>query len=219
MLKLNQIRAARGLAGWHQKDLARAAKISELSVINIENGKTSPQQSTLEKIVSAFELAGVTFTPTGVEMKDSSFTTLTGDDWYVRMLEDVEHTLESIQDKEDKSWYLFYSDDKLSPPPVVQKIQEMRVKGFYQRNFLIEGNTYIQGPLSEYRYIPKKFYRKEMLVSCYGNKISICEQKTDESKIYIFRNEELSKFVRGIGELLWDILPQPTKTTTEQVFF
>ncbi len=219
MVKLNQIRAARGLIGWHQKDLARIAKISELSVINIENGKTSPQQSTLEKIISAFELAGVSFTTAGVEMKDTSFTVLSGEDWYVRMLEDVEHTLNNASEKEYKHWYLFHSDDKLSPPPVIRKIQEMRRMGFNQRNFILEGNVYIQGPLSEYRYIPKKIFNSKVLVSCYGDKLSICEQKTNESKVYIFRNSELASFVRGIGELFWDILSQPTKTTAEQVFF
>jgi|JI10StandDraft_1071094.scaffolds.fasta_scaffold500746_1 hypothetical protein len=67
--------------------------------------------------------------------------------------------------------------------------------------------------------MPKEFYNDKILVSSYRDKISICEQRTITSKVYIFRNPELASFARSIGELLWDVLPQPAKSTTEQIFF
>lgn len=217
MVKINQIKAGRGLLGWHQKDLARQADISELSVINIENGKTSPQKNTLDKILAAFELAGVSFTDNGVDMKDNSYTVLTGRDWYARTLEDTEQTLEKLP-KEEREWFVFYCDDKHSPPSVIEKLKEMKAKGMVQKAMIKEDNTYIYSDLRNYRYLPRNFFDDDRLVSCYGDKVSITEQSYDKSSVYIFRNAELAKFIRNIAKLLWTVLPEPTKTTAEKLF-
>ncbi|MFN3828199.1 MAG: hypothetical protein ACK4NR_11320 [Micavibrio sp.] len=83
----------------------------------------------------------------------------------------------------------------------------------------MEGNEYIQGPLNEYRYLPKKSFNTNILVSCYDDKLSICEQRKEESKVLIFKNAELSEFACGIAKLMWDILPEPKKSKTKQIFF
>ena len=63
MMSPAQIRAARALLGWKQTDLAVAADISEISVKNIERGATDARGSTLGKIQSAFEAAGLEIIP------------------------------------------------------------------------------------------------------------------------------------------------------------
>lgn len=60
-----QIRAARGLIGWKQSDLAKASGISEISIKNIERGVTDPRSSTLAAIQAAFDAAGVVFLDPG----------------------------------------------------------------------------------------------------------------------------------------------------------
>ena len=57
-VRVNQIRAARALLGWSQKDLAERSDISEVSIVNLEKEKAVPHQSTVDKILNAFELAG-----------------------------------------------------------------------------------------------------------------------------------------------------------------
>jgi predicted transcriptional regulator len=59
-----QIRAARALIGWKQVDLAKAAGVSEISIKNVERGATDARGSTLDKIQTALEAAGVEIIPT-----------------------------------------------------------------------------------------------------------------------------------------------------------
>jgi transcriptional regulator with XRE-family HTH domain len=65
MITAGQIRAARALIGWKQTDLAKASKVSEISIKNIERGVTDPRYRTLEAIQAAFEKAGVVFLEPG----------------------------------------------------------------------------------------------------------------------------------------------------------
>ena len=66
MISPAQIRAARAMLGWKQTDLAAAAGVSEISIKNIERGKTDARTSTMAKIESAVADAGVLFLDTGV---------------------------------------------------------------------------------------------------------------------------------------------------------
>lgn len=63
MLQPAQIRAARGLLGWRQDDLAKAASIGIATIRRIEGreGSISGNISTLLRIEKALERAGVTF--------------------------------------------------------------------------------------------------------------------------------------------------------------
>jgi transcriptional regulator with XRE-family HTH domain len=56
-----QCRAARGLIGWSQQDLAREARIGIVTVHQLEAGASQPRRATLEVIRRAFESAGVEF--------------------------------------------------------------------------------------------------------------------------------------------------------------
>ncbi len=64
MLTSEQIRAARALLRWEQKDLAAAAEISVQTVKRLEKtpGKVSAYTGTMEAIQKALEAAGVEFT-------------------------------------------------------------------------------------------------------------------------------------------------------------
>ena len=54
-----QCRAARGLIGWNQGDLARAAGVSRQTINDFESGKREPITNNLFAIVMAFLEAGV----------------------------------------------------------------------------------------------------------------------------------------------------------------
>ena len=57
----SQCRAARGLLGWSQQDLATQAGVGIVTVHQLEAGTTQPRRATLEVIRRAFENAGVDF--------------------------------------------------------------------------------------------------------------------------------------------------------------
>jgi transcriptional regulator with XRE-family HTH domain len=65
----SQIRATRLLLGWRPIDLARASGLSEIAIKNIEAGLTQPRRSTLDRLLAAFDQAGVMFLESG-DVKD-----------------------------------------------------------------------------------------------------------------------------------------------------
>jgi transcriptional regulator with XRE-family HTH domain len=72
-----QLRAARGLLGWSQSDLADAAKIGRATIADFESGKRDPYARTLDELRSALEAAGVEFTngeQPGVRMRSRGAT-------------------------------------------------------------------------------------------------------------------------------------------------
>ena len=56
-----QCRAARGLLGWNQQDLAKHAGVGIVTVHQLETEVSQPRRATLEVIRRAFESAGVKF--------------------------------------------------------------------------------------------------------------------------------------------------------------
>jgi predicted transcriptional regulator len=61
MFTPEQCRAARGLLGWSQQELARQARVGVVTVHQLETGVSEPRRATIEVIQRAFEDAGVTF--------------------------------------------------------------------------------------------------------------------------------------------------------------
>jgi transcriptional regulator with XRE-family HTH domain len=61
MVTPGQCRAARGLLGWNQQELARRARVGIVTVHQLETGVSHPRLATLDVIQRAFESAGVEF--------------------------------------------------------------------------------------------------------------------------------------------------------------
>jgi transcriptional regulator with XRE-family HTH domain len=60
-----QCRAARGLLGWSQTQLAEASKVATKTIADFERESRTPYDRTLADIERAFEAAGVEFTNGG----------------------------------------------------------------------------------------------------------------------------------------------------------
>ena len=56
-----QCRAARGLLGWSQQQLAQQAGVGVVTVHQFEVGRSEPRRATVEVIRRAFAVAGVMF--------------------------------------------------------------------------------------------------------------------------------------------------------------
>jgi transcriptional regulator with XRE-family HTH domain len=61
MIEPAQIRAARALLGWRQEDLSKASGIGTATVRRIESSNRSAYVSTLSRIQTALETAGILF--------------------------------------------------------------------------------------------------------------------------------------------------------------
>ena len=65
MLTGEQIRAARAMLRWEQKDLVKASGVSEPTIVRLEkmHGMVSGQIATIQAIKVALEAAGIEFIP------------------------------------------------------------------------------------------------------------------------------------------------------------
>jgi transcriptional regulator with XRE-family HTH domain len=61
MITISQLRAARGLLGWTQERLGKAAGLSADGVSAIETERVIPRPETMARLVAALESAGVEF--------------------------------------------------------------------------------------------------------------------------------------------------------------
>jgi len=61
MVTPEQCRAAHGLLGWNQRELAQNAGVGIVTVHQLETGVSQPRRATLEVIRRALESAGVEF--------------------------------------------------------------------------------------------------------------------------------------------------------------
>lgn len=61
MISAAQCRAARGLLGWTQEQLATASEVAVVSIGQFEKEKAEPRRATLAAIRAALEAAGVIF--------------------------------------------------------------------------------------------------------------------------------------------------------------
>jgi transcriptional regulator with XRE-family HTH domain len=62
MFTAGQCRAARGLLGWSQEELARRAGVGIVTVYQLEAGISQPRRATLDVIRRSFEVAGIELT-------------------------------------------------------------------------------------------------------------------------------------------------------------
>jgi transcriptional regulator with XRE-family HTH domain len=101
MISIKQIRAARGLLNWTQKDIADKTSLSREAVKNIENGISSPRRETLAVIQKAFEDYGVEFLAAdGVRMRDATVHVLYGESGITGLFDDIYETVVSSGKKE-----------------------------------------------------------------------------------------------------------------------
>jgi len=61
MISGSQIRAARALLGWSQRDLADKSLLSETAILKLETERADSRTSTLMKARGALESAGIEF--------------------------------------------------------------------------------------------------------------------------------------------------------------
>jgi len=206
-----KIRAARALLNWGQKDLAARSDVSHMAITNLEQGKTEPQTETIEKICNAFELSGVAITEKGVEFREQTVATIEGDGWYLRLLDDVYHTL---MDKPGAEYLTMCADDKASPAEVNNRLRKIRNAGIRMRQLVQEDNTHLMGPVAEYRYIPKKQFKNNVSL-IYGDKVAIC---IGGAKAVVFKDADLAATWRNIFDVMWNNLEQPKESTAHERF-
>lgn len=212
MISSDQIRAARALLNWSQGDLADRTGLATPSIGNMEIGKHNPSLKSQQKIITAFDEAGVEFIDDGVRKKQDLVRVIEGDDCYLRMLDDVYHTL---RNKDNAELLIAFADDRVSPPEVNESYRRIRKSGATMRQLVKEGNTYLLGGLDEYRAIPKGYFLNRVFV-IYDQKVAFV--LSSEEKITIFSDPIVSDVMRNVFDILFSVLDKPEGSTADERF-
>lgn len=201
ILKPNLLRAARAMLDWNRNELAERAGLSPVTIANIESGKTDAANArTYDAIVTTFLGAGVVFTENGVEERKSLIRELTGPDFFLDVLDDIYKTLVDAKNPEVLSVGV---DDRLSTPEVLQRLKRNRLAGIQSRDIAEDGNTYLLGPVSCYKWMPSQFF-KNYIKSIYADKVLL----DFGDRGLLIQNKEVAEVERNQFEMLWKLLPE-----------
>lgn len=216
MITKAQCRAARGLLGWTQQDLATAASLSKTAIINFERGLTDIKNETLRQIKHAFEKEKLQFGDFDrIQRREDKCQILEGHDKLFQILKDA---CSEAQGKKDEILISFLSE---------QEILKHNIESFYSianlwektgvqvRYILEEGEFLYLQPFAKYRWVPEDVKRFATTSIIYGNKIAFRFWKSDT---YItIENPDITKLEKLRFEELWKEGRIPTTRKNENV--
>ena len=159
--------AARQLLGWTLDDLSRYTGITKPTLSKIENHGES-RAETNRKIIKAFEYAGIEFLDDGVRLPYFSTKRL-GENWFREALRDMQNDLTKLP-LDQREVLIYGTNDEKTPLDVIEHIRVLKDQGITFREMLQEGDTFILGNISDYRWISKNNY-KNFITVIYANKV------------------------------------------------
>jgi len=199
-----------------QGHVAEYLGIAANTLSKIESGQSDVSGTRLTDIQRFYEREGVEFTENdGVKRNLNPIffiETDTHEETYLKILEDVSEQLKGHKNPE---LLIMYSDDKVSSKKVNDKYRQMRNEGIKMRQLIEEGNTYMMGPLEEYRYIKKGFFINRVTL-VYGDRIA--NETSNVLRASIRVDPINAEIQRNTFNMLWSILEQPVESTSNERF-
>jgi transcriptional regulator with XRE-family HTH domain len=206
-IHVNQIRAARGLLGWSQKELAKRSGVSDVSIINYEKGKRTPHQNTLNRIIQAFELGGVDFTDDGgVRPRQSRIVTYEGREGFIRFFDDIHEVAKSYENPDICVTNVreFLYDRWLGDfEPIHNKRMTSIMDGSKIRALLKEGDKHLTSQdYSEYRWLKAEHFADTSLY-LYGEKSAFIDFQDENVKVTVVEDKSVTDSLRKMFDIVW----------------
>ncbi|MFA4846290.1 MAG: helix-turn-helix transcriptional regulator [Patescibacteria group bacterium] len=203
MITLSQIKAARALLDWTQRDLARATRLHPNAITKIEKGHTSPRQSTMTVIQKALEQAGIRFNEDfGVELRREGLqiAKYAGPDFMYQVNQDV---LLTVRDNGDEVLDVFHDESLFNatdPAEAERFVREKARIGFPERIIVPDDYDSFFLPKTDYRCLSRQDIGLVSWV-VYKNKFALINWLARES--IIIRSQALSDTFRRQFNFLW----------------
>jgi transcriptional regulator with XRE-family HTH domain len=207
-----QIRGARGILNWSQHDLSARTGISPTSIGSIENGLSSPRESTLTSIEKAFEDSGIEFLPNdGLRKKSGEIKVYQGRSGFWDFYEDVYLTLKStpgevvVSNVDERKFEKWLGTENLQ----VHLSRMKDLVGVSYRILVKEGDDYYLATpdYSFYRWIPSSSF-SSVPFYVYGQKLAILLFDSDPTVI-VLNYPAVAEAYRMQFEAFWEISSIP----------
>ena len=210
IVSVEQIKAARALLGWNQKDLATAANMSKPALANLERYTSSPRVDTLMSIRKALEEAGIDFIPgPGVRLRQESLRiqVLEGNDCIFRLWNDIFDTLRDGEERlmcgVDEIKFLKMAGDERYAK-IISKYKKKEITG---RILCLENDKNFLDPSSEYRWVSKDVF-EFMPYYVYANKYALFIWEPT-LRIVVIENKAVAENFRKQFEKVWKASVRP----------
>ena len=156
-----QIRGARGILNWSQQDLAQRTGISATSIGSIENGQTTPRESTLSTIRKTLENGGIEFIGLeGIRQRSNDVRIYRGKEGFIEFYNDIYETVQSspseifVSNVDERLFVKILGDFAKVHVDRITALKNIRYKILVK-----DGDNYIPGSgYAEYRWMPKELF-------------------------------------------------------------
>jgi len=216
MYKGRYVRAARAMAGWTLEEMSEKAGLGIVTLRDIENEKVSPRERTLSRINMALAKAGIEVTADGVREKREKAIVLDSENWFLDALDAIMLEASNNVPRHKRELLVWYSDDRLSPPEVIDRYRAMRAAGITMRQIVEQGNTYLMGDVAEYRWVPKEDFENNVTLIFGG--LVILDAKSEPASGVLINDMAAADQQRRIFNLLWKVLPKPEESLADVRF-
>lgn len=213
----SQCRAARGLLKWSQPDLARHADVHVQTICAFENETGTPTKRTLQKLISAYENAGVEFSAQeGVRRNSYSMRVFRGVDGFQKFYDEIydvaktqggEFCVNNVSEDIFDKWHasperLAYHLDRMAA--VMQKDPT-----FNMRIIIEEGDkNFKASTYATYRWASKEDFA-DISFYVYGDCLGILIFEEEDVYINVIPNRRVATAYRKQFDLAWDAARDP----------
>lgn len=204
-ITLEQIRAARALLKWTQKDLAAHARLNDDQVHNFEGGR-SRSLEVLEAIHQAFITNGIEFTDgEGVRKSTGGIKVLEGKYSFNSLLDDVYNTVKyfggeiNVTDVADEKFISHIGGD-------YAKMHVDRMRGLENlvcRSLSSEDQANIYVDYSEYRWLPKEEFGPVPFYQ-YANKLAMIILEGPHPRVFVLESAQIAESFRIKFMAMWE---------------
>jgi DNA-binding XRE family transcriptional regulator len=199
-----QCRMARALNEWSRNDLAERAGVHPHTVAAVERGAEA-EARTLSKIVIAFELAGVTFTPDGgVRPGRDWLQIIEGPEANAQLLEDI---YQRLKDKGGEVLLAGLSEYGPEEPEKLAflkaHLQRLQEAGITERIILRNGDYNLVAPRDWYRWHDTSDLG-DTPFQLYGERIALIEWGPPE-RIILIDHPKFAATFRNLFNTVWDV--------------
>lgn len=203
--KGNQIAAARALLGWDQKEIAERIGVTIAAISKIEKGDNKGKASTLEKIQSVLEFAGIEFTEgDGVRKKQQHIKIFRGHHEFCTFYDDIYDVIKNhpnpdvcvtnMNEIKCKDWLAEYCE--------VHTFRMNKLKKSRLRVLLKENDKSELVPYCHYRWLEEAKFT-DMCTYLYGDKAAFIHFGGSDMMVTLVENAAVADSMRKMFDTMW----------------
>ncbi len=203
----DQLRAARALLDFDQKDVAEESGINVNVISRIERGEVNPQERTREKLLSFYQQAGIEFVEgDGVRRRRPYVQMHRGAAGFRAFMDDVYETAKAhggdicLFNSKPSLWHDWLGEEWYAMHAARMKALGKRIRVRIavpggEKDFILD--------TAEHRWLKKELAQKKIFYA-YGPKLAFLDFEAGDVQIVVFTQSEFAEIFRAMFDIAWE---------------